>query len=174
MAGREQRAQRVAGERGERDRVAAVAGDVAEQHADAVLVEREDVVEVAARGGAVGGPVGGRDGEAVELGDRREQRAGEQPDVVEQLEPLRLERGALARLAEGVAGQAERDRGDAEQRPQDRVGQRLDEVDRSPAMPGVVAGAVALRAGRGGGPRGRCPRARSRWPGRSPRGACGA
>ena len=66
-AGLEVGAQRVAHEGGAGERAAAVAGHVAEDEADAAARQRQHVVEVAARAGAVGRPVGHRRAQRADL-----------------------------------------------------------------------------------------------------------
>jgi hypothetical protein len=99
-------AQRVAHEGRAGERASAVAGHVAEDEADAAAREREHVVEVAARAGAVGGPVGDRGEQCADLvGHRRKQRGLEQADLLEQLlalarEPAGAHRGQQVADAE--------------------------------------------------------------------------
>ena len=91
-------AQRVAHQRGASEGAAAVAGDVADDDRDALVVEEEGVVEVAAGGRAVGRAVGDRGLKIAELlRDLREQRLLQQADVLEQL--LALAVRPLARRA---------------------------------------------------------------------------
>ena len=153
----EQRAQRVAGERGVAERGAAVPGHVAEQHADAPVLEREHVVEVAARCRPVGRPVRGAHREAAEVVRYgREQRAGEQADVVDQRRPLRLERRALCatastrcRPATARAGQGCRaPRGSPAGAPRPARPARRRCVRRGPAGSGVATAAVPGSAAR--------------------------
>jgi hypothetical protein len=86
------RAQRVAEERGAGQRVAAVSRHVAEHDAHPAVLHLEDVVEVAAGGGAVGRPVGHRDGERSDpVRHLRKQRGLQQADLGEELAALAVQ-----------------------------------------------------------------------------------
>ena len=66
QTGLEVGAQREAHERRVRQRLAAVSGDVADDHRELAVLEREHVVEVATRPGAGCGPVGRRGADRAE------------------------------------------------------------------------------------------------------------
>ena len=84
--------QREPHERRVRQRLASVAGDVAEDHRQATVLEREHVVEVAARARAVRRTVGGGGSHRTEpIGRHREQRGLQQTHVLEQLPALLLQ-----------------------------------------------------------------------------------
>jgi len=123
-----------------------VAGDVAEEDADALVAEREHVVEATAGRGPVGGAVGGRHREAGEVvGHGGEQGEREQPDVVQQLGALLLERLAAAGLPVRVDGEPDGERGDARQRPQDRGRHRADDLAGAARHPRRERGRVGRR-----------------------------
>ena len=90
--GVEVRPQRVADERSLRKRRGAVPGDVAHDHREAPVLEREEVVEVTARGGALGGSVGDRGADGAEAcGYRGQQRGLQEADLLGQVPALTLE-----------------------------------------------------------------------------------
>ena len=86
----EVRADHVADRRGRPECLAPVPGDVADHDADATLVDREDVIEVAAGRQSLGGPVRNRDAERAQVvGHVGKQRRLEHADLLG-------ERGTLA------------------------------------------------------------------------------
>ena len=120
----EVRAHREAHERRLGERLAAVAGDVAEQQPDAPVGQRERVVEVTAGGGAVGGAVGDRRQQRAEArGHGGQQRRLQQADVLHQALALALE----AARAGGRDDRVDAEREDEQAEHRERVLRPRDE-----------------------------------------------
>ena len=115
-------------ERGVRQRLAPVPGDVADDHREATVLEREHVVEVAAGARAVGRAVGDGGADRAEPRGRHGQQRGlQQADVLEQL-PALAHQPPRAHAGQARAhGERERER---DQRgDQDAHGRRHDADD---------------------------------------------
>ena len=99
-----------------RDRLAAVARDVAEQHRGAIGVELEDVVEVPAGGEARGGSVGhGERHVGVRGRDGGEKGGLEVADVVDELGALGRQAAGAPAAQVGVDGHGCGERGEADE-----------------------------------------------------------
>ena len=128
-AGLEVRAQREAHERRLAERAGAVAGHVADDERGAAVVQRDDVVEVAARGGAAGGAVRDGDGERADA-RRHDGQDGllQHADVTQQRPALGGEAVRAARLARGGDGEQRGQRGQQAEQDPDRSGDDVDRV----------------------------------------------
>ena len=132
-------AQRVAHEGGVGERGAAVAGHVAEDERGAPAGERERVVEVAARPGAVRRPVRHRCPHGADLlRHRRQQRGLEQADLLHQLAALAAEPARANRGEQVAAAEEDGQRGEQGQRRLERLGHDLHHLAHGARDPGVV------------------------------------
>ena len=150
-------AQHVADQRRDAERAPAGRGHAAHDQAQALLVEREHVVEVAARRTARGGAVGdGSRGRAPDLRRRLgKQRPLEEPDVLEQRLALASQAASAARQERRGAGGQQREGAQAGDQGPQEPGDDLD-GPADAAHDGAGHGLGVARAARAG--RGRCRR----------------
>ena len=105
-------AQRVAHEGCAGERAAAVAGHVAEDESDAAAGERQHVIEVSARSGSIGRPVGDRRAQGADpVGHRRQQGVLEQADLLEQFAALACQAARAHRGKQVAEAEQDRERG---------------------------------------------------------------
>ena len=126
QAGLEVGAQREAHERRVGQRLAPVPGDVADDHRQPAVLEREHVVEVAARPRAVCRPVGRGGADRTEpAGGNGQQRSLQQTDVLEQLRTLALQPPRAQRDQRERSPEREREREQhADEHPHRQRGRR--------------------------------------------------
>jgi hypothetical protein len=122
------------------ERLASVAGHVAQEQAYPATGELEDVVEVPTRGRSRGGPVGHRDGQVSHpLGHAGQQHPLQQAHVPKQALPLAPERPRAAAVGVGTGeeGESEKREG-AERDPNDARHDLDDPLDGAGDGPVVV------------------------------------
>ena len=114
-------------ERCVRERLTAMTGDVADDHSQLAVLEREDVVEVSAGGGSGGGAVvSGRADGTEARGRSGQQSCLQQADVLEQLTTLKLK--ATSASCDQPRANTERE-GEREQRANQQAHRRGHDAD---------------------------------------------